>query len=262
MPLVPHMIRSTSVRSLLRFPAFALFALVLAACSAPDTAITRSGDVWDPYEQGNRKVHAFNRGLDRAIVRPASRGYSGLLPDEIEDSIGNVAENLSMPAVFVNAVLQGDMRTAGLATTRFLVNSVLGMGGMFDVASDFQVAEAEADFGETLHVWGVREGAYIELPVLGPSTERDAVGKVVDLFTNPLSYTLPSPENSYGTIASAASRLSDRGRYSDTIDSILYESADSYAQARLIYLQNRRFELGQSDQSAEIDPFALDTEGF
>lgn len=256
------MTRLKIAKSVSKFSGIAVLALVLGACSAPDNPVTRSGDIWDPYEQGNRKVHAFNRGLDRAIVRPASRGYSSILPDEIEDSIGNVAENLSMPSVFVNAVLQGDMRTAGLATTRFLVNSVLGMGGMFDVASDFEVPEAEADFGETLHVWGVREGAYIELPILGPSTERDVVGKVVDLFTNPLSYTLPSPENSYGTIASVASRLSDRGRYSDTIDSILYESADSYAQARLIYLQNRRFELGQSDQSAEIDPFALDTEGF
>lgn len=253
---------SSNTKTVSKLAAAAALILTLGACSNPDTAMTRGDQVWDPYEQGNRKVHAFNRGLDRAIIRPTSRGYSSILPDEIEDSIGNVAENLAMPGVFVNAILQGDLRTAGLATTRFLVNSTLGMGGMFDVASDFQVEEADTDFGETLHVWGVGEGAYIELPLLGPATGRDTAGKIVDLFTNPLSYTLPSPEKTYGTVASVASRLSDRGRYSDTIDSILYESADSYAQARLIYLQNRRFELGQSNQSAEIDPFALDTEGF
>jgi phospholipid-binding lipoprotein MlaA len=88
------------------------------------------------------------------------------------------------------------------------------------------------------------------------------VALVVDLFTNPLRYTLDAPEENYGTGAAVASRLGDRGRYSDTVDSILYESADSYAQARLIYLQNRRFELGDETSGPEIDPFALDTEGF
>ena len=145
---------------------------------------------------------------------------------------------------------------------RFVINSTLGFGGLFDVASDFGIEDHETDFGETLHVWGAGEGAYVELPFLGPSTQRDAVGKVVDLFTNPLSYTLDDPESYYGPVASVASGLGNRGRFSDTIDSILYDSADSYAQARLIYLQNRRFELGQEDQGAEIDPFELDTSGF
>ncbi len=218
--------------------------------------------VYDPYERQNRKVHAFNRGLDRAIVRPAAIGYSTILPDEIEDSVGHFAKNLGQPSVVVNSVLQGDFRGAGISTVRFLTNSVLGIGGLFDVATDFDVPQHDTDFGETLYVWGVGEGAYLELPVLGPSTQRNTAGKVVDLFTNPLSYTLESPEAYYGTIAGVASGLGTRGRFSDTVDSILYESADSYAQARLIYLQNRRFELGDGEAATEIDPFALDTEGF
>ncbi len=234
----------------------------VSACSAPRDPSLGPGGIHDPYETQNRKVHAFNRGLDRAVLRPAGRGYSSVLPDEVEDSVSNFASNLGEPANAVNSLLQGDLRNAGVATGRFLINSTLGFVGLFDVANDFGVAEEETDFGETLHVWGAGEGAYIELPFLGPSTQRDAVGTVVDLFTNPLSYTLDAPEQYYDTASTIAARIGDRGRFSDTIDSILYESADSYAQARLIYLQNRRFQLGQEGATPEIDPFALDTEGF
>ncbi|WP_420010500.1 VacJ family lipoprotein [Tateyamaria sp.] len=239
-----------------------LLALSVAACSAPDdVAVTQDG-IYDPYETQNRKVHAFNLGLDRAIVRPASVGYSTILPDDVEDSVSHFARNLGQPSVVVNSLLQGDLRGAGLSTARFVTNSTLGIFGLFDVASDFDVPDHDTDFGQTLQVWGVGEGAFITLPVLGPSTQRDTAGKVVDLFTNPLSYAVDSPEAYYGTAASVASGLSTRGRFSDTVDAILYESADSYAQARLIYLQNRRFELGDQESSIEIDPFALDTEGF
>jgi len=239
-----------------------LLALSVAACSTPeDVALTADG-IYDPYETQNRKVHAFNRGLDRAIVRPAARGYSTFLPDDVEDSVSHFARNLGQPSVVVNSLLQGDLRGAGISTARFVTNSTLGLFGLFDVASDFQVPDHDTDFGQTLHTWGVGEGPYIELPVLGPSTSRDTTGKVVDLFTNPLSYMVDSPEQYYGTAAGVASGLSTRGRFTDTIDAILYESADSYAQARLIYLQNRRFDLGDEDSSVAIDPFALDTEGF
>lgn len=236
--------------------------LSLAACATPDGAAVAPDGVYDPYETQNRKVHNFNRGLDRAIVRPAAIGYSTILPDEIEDSVGHFATNLGQPSVVVNSVLQGDLRGAGISTVRFLTNSTLGIFGLFDAATDLKVPQHDTDFGETLYVWGVGEGAYLELPVLGPSTARNTAGKVVDLFTNPLSYTLDSPEAYYGTVAGVAAGLGTRGRFSDTVDSILYDSADSYAQARLIYLQNRRFELGDAEAAQEIDPFELDTEGF
>ena len=243
--------------------ALALVAVATVAACASDAPRSLQPDgIYDPYEPQNRRVHAFNRGLDRAIVRPAAVGYSSVLPDEIEDSVSNFARNLGEPSVVVNSVLQGDFRGAGISTVRFLTNSVVGFLGLFDVASDFNVPQHDTDFGETLFVWGVGEGAYIELPVLGPSTARNATGKVVDLFTNPLSYTVDSPEQYYGTAASVASGLSTRGRFSDTVDSILYESADSYSQARLIWLQNRRFALGDTGAASEIDPFELDTEGF
>ena len=243
--------------------AFALMAVAaVGACASGEPRSLQPDGIYDPYERQNRSIHAFNRGLDRAIVRPAALGYSSVLPDDVEDSISSFARNLGEPSVVVNSVLQGDLRGAGISTVRFMTNSVLGIFGLFDVATDFQIPQHDTDFGETLYVWGVGEGAYLELPVLGPSTARNATGKVVDLFTNPLSYTVESPEQYYGTAASVASGLSTRGRFSDTVDSILYESADSYAQARLIWLQNRRFALGDAGTASEIDPFELDTEGF
>ncbi|MEO0390110.1 MAG: VacJ family lipoprotein [Pseudomonadota bacterium] len=244
--------------SAIRLSLAAVVLAALAACGAPNGANQAPGGVYDPYETGNRKVHAFNRSVDRSLVRPAGRGVSAVLPDDIEDSVSNFAENLGRPSLVVNAVLQGDLRGAGLSTVRFLTNSTLGMLGLFDVATDFQVPEHTTDFGQTLQVWGVGEGAYLELPLVGPSTTRHAVGRFVDLFTNPLTNSLPEPERYYSTGASLSSSLAARGRFTDTVDSILYESADSYAQARLIYLQNRRFQLGTPTDEGSLDPYSDD----
>ena len=246
------------------FKPFAVVSMLVLAsgCTHPDAGHDPALP-FDPYEQTNRDNHEFNRAVDRALLRPAGKGYVAIIPRPVQKGVSNFSSNLSLPGTIVNNVLQGRLGEASQNTLRFALNTTIGIGGVFDPSTEFKLYEAKADFGETLAVWGVREGAFVELPLLGPSTERDAVGKVVDLFTNPLTYMVQSPEKYYGTGASVASRLGDRGTYGDTIDSILYESADSYAQARTIYLQNRRFELGEAvpeDQSN--DPFDLNTEGF
>ncbi|KAA0912895.1 VacJ family lipoprotein [Aquicoccus porphyridii] len=237
-----------------RFVLSVCLALGLSACSVPGPGGAPDG-IHDPYEQTNRKNHELNRALDRGLVRPASKGYVTIVPDPVAESVSNFAANLSLPGTVVNNLLQGDLGGALQNTYRFAFNTVFGIGGLGDPASELGIAEVEADFGGTLHVWGVPEGAYVELPVLGPSTERDAAGRVVDLFTNPLTHALPKPEKYYGRAASVASKLRSRGRFSDTVDSVLYESADSYSQSRLIYLQNRRFELGGGDDDTYIDPY-------
>jgi len=234
-----------------------LAALTLSACAPRGTVGT--GGIDDPYESINRKTHAFNRGLDRAFVRPAGTGYASVVPDDIQDSVSNVADNLGGPQLVVNNLLQGDLPGALKNTYRFVVNTTLGFGGMFDVAADFGVEEVDTDFGATLAKWGVREGVYVELPVLGPSNERDAVGKVVDIFTDPLGYVLARPEKYYRYGVKGADMLGKRGRHAELIDSILYDSADSYAQARMIYLQNRRYELGASTEELYTDPYATGT---
>lgn len=249
-------------RSFAMVCALILSGLMTAGCARQDPAAKAAGEIFDPYEGTNRAVHGFNRGMDRLAFRPASKGYVAVVPEPMVTSFSHFAENLSMPGQAVNALLQGNLKESGIALARFAINTVVGIGGLSDPASAFDIPPVDTDFGETLHVWGFGEGAYVELPVYGPSTTRDAAGIAVDFFTNPLSFAKHNPADNIGIYAEIVRKLGDRGRYSDTIDSILYESADSYAQGRLIYLQNRRFELGQSAEIAEIDPFELDTEGF
>lgn len=240
---------------LIRVALGVLLAAGLSACSAPGPDHP-PGEPWDPHEKRNRAVHEFNKKLDRSVVRPVSRGYSAFMPDDIETAVSRFSFNLSIPQAVVNNILQGNMRGATEDTYRFLVNTTIGLGGFFDPASELNMPEAtDTDFGETLHVWGVREGAYVETPIFGPSTERDYAGRWVDLFTNPFRYVLESPESYIPPSASVSATLTQRGRYGDTIDSILYDSADSYAQSRSLYLQNRRFELGGTEAEAYLDPY-------
>ncbi len=250
MPLAA--LRHSFVRAL----SFLLLAAVVAGCTTSQDPATRVNGINDPYEEQNRSIHEFNRELDRALVRPVSKGYAYVVPVEVRDSVNNFSDNLSEPGIVINSLLQADLRGAGVATTRFLMNSTFGFLGFFDPATEFLVPKHETDFGETLAVWGVGEGAYIELPVFGPSTQRDAVGFFTDFFTNPLTFITinSSPERYIPPTATAGRVLNDRDQLGGTIDSILYDSADSYAQSRSIYLQNRRFELGDG-QADEIDPF-------
>lgn len=229
--------------------------LLLAACAAPQPG----AEINDPYEVQNRAVHADNKALDQALFGGGGKkGVVPTIPKPIATGFINVAHNLSAPSNVVNGILQGRTDTVVANTFRFLLNSTLGIGGLFDPATAIGIASDDTDFGETLHVWGVGEGAYLEVPVLGPSTERDLVGKVVNLGLNPTNFVLPSPESIYASGIGLGARVGDRQRYSDAVESILYGSADSYAQARLLYLQNRRFELGQEEQTYDPygDPYA------
>lgn len=237
-----------------RIAAVAALGLVgmLAAGCASDPG---SGAFNDPYEAQNRAVHATNLEVDRLLLRPTSKAYGAGIPKPVQQGISNFADNFATPGVMVNDLLQGDVNHLVENTFRFVINSTIGFAGVFDTADAFGLHGKSTDFGETLHVWGVREGAYLELPFYGPSTERDATGLVVDLVLDPLGFVLPSPEKHLGTLTKLASKVGDRGRYSETVDSILYESADGYAQARILYLQNRRFELGQETASDTIDPY-------
>ncbi len=230
-----------------------MLAILLSACATSDVAQRSAGGVFDPYETTNRKVHALNLQIDKTFFRPASKSYVHVIPEPMVTSFSFFSQNLSMPGNVVDALLQGDLRTAGNGLLRFVINSTVGFAGLADPATDFKIPQVDTDFGETLHVWGFGEGPYVELPLLGPSTRRDAVGIFVDFFTNPLGYATNQPIDNISIWAEVLERMGDRGNYSDTVDSILYESADSYAQARIIYLQNRRFELAGDDADAYLD---------
>lgn len=226
-------------------------ALALSACSP---ATSPSGIV-DPNEAQNRAVHRANKALDRGLVRPVSAAYGQAVPAPVRTGIGNVAANLSLPGKVANSLLQLRPGDAAQNTTRFLINSTIGLGGLFDPATPMTATEIDTDFGETLYVWGFAEGSYVELPLLGPSTSRHTVGRVVDLALNPLSPFL-SPEAQTGrTAVRVLSRVGDRHDNSELIDSLLYDSADSYAQLRQIYLQNRRNTLRRNGDPGYFNPY-------
>ena len=226
---------------------------LLSACATQTAEQRARGQIFDPFEQTNRKIHNANKAIDRAIFRPASNGYVTIFPPSVVTSFSHFSDYLSLPGDIVNALLQGDLKTAGNGTMRFLINTTVV--GLADPATDFEIPPVDTDFGETLFVWGFEEGAMVELPLLGPSTTRDAIGVAVDFFTNPLSQASHPPVDNLGVYAEILERMGDRGNYSDTVDSILYDSADSYAQARIIYLQNRRFELEGEASTTYLDPY-------
>lgn len=228
-----------------------ILCLAIAACSP---APIRS-DFADPLEAPNRKVHAFNRGLDQIIVRPTANAYGTVVPSPIRTGVGNFASNLNLPGMVLNNVVQLRFDDAMTNTFRFLVNSTFGLGGVLDVATEAGIPEETTDFGETLHIWGVTEGRYLEVPAIGPSTSRHLVGRIVDTALNPLNFAIENPERGIVTATGIAARFGDRYRFSDFIDSVLYESEDSYAQSRLLYLQNRRFFLSEDDTPEFSDPY-------
>ncbi len=228
---------------------------LLAGCGAasgPD-------GINDPFEPTNRKIHAFNRGVDQMFLGPTSKGYGRVIPKPVSRAIGNLADTLDLPGDIANNLLQFRIGDAAQNTLRLGTNVFFGVGGIFDTSTMLGLPGKPTDFGETLHVWGFGEGAYLEVPFSGPSTVRDATGTVVDIVMNPVRLAVPKREAMAATAIKLFSRVGDRDRFSETIESILYDSADSYAQARLLYLQNRRFTLNRgaaaTTEDEYIDPY-------
>ncbi len=239
-------------------PRIALFAavLVILGLSACGPAPATQG-INDPFEVENRSNHQLNLAVDKNVIRPLATGASKIIPKPVSKGIGNLANNLDLPGEVVNDILQLRLGKAANNTLRFAVNTTIGIGGIFDPATKFGLPEKPTDFGETLLVWGVGEGSYLELPVLGPSTQRDAVGKIVDFLIDPVRLIFPKTTRLQRIGVHLIARIDERGRYSETYDSILYDSADSYAQARLLYLEHRRYNLGQTTDATEFeDPYA------
>jgi phospholipid-binding lipoprotein MlaA len=237
-----------------RLPIFAVASLVMvvSACSPRQGAVAD-----DPFERLNRSSHAFNKGLDRNILSPLSKTYTDVVPDPVEDSVSNFARNLSLPGKVVNNVLQLDLSSAARNTARFALNSTVGLAGLFDPSQKIGLVEKSTDFGETLQGWGVAEGAYLELPLFGPSNMRDGLARFVDmLFLDPTGQILKPPVSEYRSASTVGALLQTRQIYGAQIDEVLYGSADSYAQSRLVYLQSRRFELRDITNDEYIDPYA------
>jgi phospholipid-binding lipoprotein MlaA len=217
--------------------------LILAGCATPRTASPGAVENNDPYENSNRAVFAFNLKLDSWTLKPTARRYSEHVPEEVRDAIRNLEENLDRPVVFANDLLQGEGKRAGESAGRFLLNSTFGLAGLLDVASRVGIATHDEDFGQTLAVWGVGEGPYLMLPLLGPSSPRDAAGSLGDVALDPTVY-ISIKHHTYWIAGRQYLRLVDaRARNLDVLEGIERDSLDFYATSRSLYRQHRQSEI-------------------
>jgi len=222
---------------------------ILGACSAP-----LEEGILDPFEASNRQVHEINKSLDKNIVRPVAVLYGDSTPVKLQSAVNNIATNFSLPSNSINYILQGEIKNASNSSIKFLVNSTFGVIGIYDASSQLGIKSEKTDFGETMAKWGIGEGPYLDILVLGPSNQRDGIGRMVDIVFDPVGLIGAGPKG-VATVTSLAFGLSARSQFRESIDSILYQSADSYAQSRLFFLQNRRYELGTNQTVPYIDPY-------
>ncbi|MBS1174012.1 MAG: mlaA [Burkholderiaceae bacterium] len=200
----------------------------------------------DPSENINRKIFAVNEALDKVVTKPVAKGYKKIVPVGIRRCVSNMFDNLGTPYTAVNNVLQGKVKSAGQDVGRVIVNSVLGIGGCFDVATKLGIPKHEEDFGQTLAVWGVGSGRFVMLPGFGPSTVRDALTKPVDILANPIRYItnirLRNSLTGYKFVDTRTNLL----EVTDTLD----ESAlDKYSMVRDAWLQRRAAQIRDEDGS-------------
>lgn len=221
--------------------------LLLLTCAC---ATTPGGDrvaQRDPLEPFNRGVYTFNRGLDKAVLRPGAQAYRFTVPQSGRRGLSNVYSNVTEPLTFVNALLQAKPKVALRALGRFVVNTVLGVGGLADHATGMGLQQQREDFGQTFAVWGIGSGPYLMLPLLGPSTLRDAVGTGAEFAGgNPMQQVLNQANRSFlFNLGVAGARVLDaRARAIDAgADAFLDTSADEYAAVRSAYLQSRRADI-------------------
>lgn len=210
-------------------------------------------DNHDPLETVNRGIFKVNEVVDGLVLKPVAHIYLGVVPEPARHGVKNVLTNLSAPVVFLNSALQGDDTNMGRTFGRFLINSTLGVAGVFDVASDMGIPkEHKKDFGQTLGVHGVGAGPFIELPIFGPSSARDALGLVADTAADPFTYILTTPT----TVALDATRVVDRrAELLPLTDRIYRDSLDPYASIRSVYQQHREKVVSNylSTDTAEVD---------
>ncbi len=240
-----------------------MFAALASACASNQSA-DGFETVYDPLEPLNRSIFKVNQAVDFIVIRPVAATYRQVVPDPLQEMVTNFLRNLATPVTLLNELLQGDLEGAEVAVTRFFLNSTVGVAGLVDIAgyNTPELAHRSEDFGQTLGVWGVGDGPYLVLPLLGPSNLRDGAGRIVDSATDPLTYV---DEETFTWTRLGLTVVDARSRSLDALDEIERSSIDFYAAIRSLYWQNRRSEIFDgrppvSDTFPDFDDF--DDEDF
>ena len=241
----------------MRTSCFALIGVLvlLSGCA------TRGSIEADPYEGWNRGVYKFNKGIDKAVLKPVARGYQAITPDPVETGISNFFSNLFEPLTVLNDLLQGKFGQAGQDSARFLINSTIGLAGFFDPASRMDLPKHDEDLGQTLGTWGVGSGPYLMLPFLGPATVRDGLARFVETYPYSPIYDVdhvPTRNVIYGFFV-----IDLRARLLP-LEEQLENAIDEYAFIRDAYLQRREFLIYDGNPPLEDDEceFEDDCEEF
>jgi len=277
------LILDAHMNMILRFLGLGLVVGLGACAAVPQDPVDRAAFEAnnDPVEPFNRTVFDINQSLDRTFIKPVAIAYRDNLPVAVQDSILNLGQNLREPTVFINGVLQARPEVAGSALARFVLNSTVGIGGLFDVASSAKIKRYETDFGQTLYIWGVKnDGPYLMMPLFGPTNARDLVGRGVDMVIDPLGLVTKgsmtrsvltatdnkdfadggSQEFQYASMGITILSVIDlRARYLDQYDALEQGSLDFYAKLRSVTRQRRDAALGKvrPGQQSAVDPAVL-----
>ena len=213
-------------------------------------------EIYDPLEGINRAIFSFNNVADKIILEPTAKGYKKL-PTPVQSGIGNFINNLKLPLVAFNQLLQGQGKNATESTGRFLVNSTIGIFGLIDAADDLGLEQKQEDFGQTLAKWGVGDGFYIVLPLFGPSNLRDTSGMLMTMMTDPVNAYAASQGEAWAIpLRTATNAVDQRSKIIDEVNALRDNSLDYYAAVRSSYYQNRKAAINNKDDS-DLMPLPL-----
>ncbi|MEZ5893709.1 MAG: VacJ family lipoprotein [Parvularculaceae bacterium] len=242
--------------------AFAQLGSVSDAGPPPSEIETTTAGAADPWEGFNRKMFALNDGFDRNLMVPAAKAYRAVTFKKQRKGIRNFLDNLRTPVILLNDILQGEFKRAGDTTSRFLINSTIGFGGMGDPAERMGIAQHSEDFGQTLAVWGVDSGPYLVMPFFGPTTLRDGFGAGVGIATDPAFWVRTDPAMYFRFTRTGVNLLSVREPLIEPLDDIREDSLDYYASIRSFYLQARKREIENGRTNFEDLPDIGEFEEF
>ena len=199
----------------------------------------------DPYENFNRQMFAFNDNVDSAVFEPVAKGYRAVTNEPIRGGVSNFFDNLGEPVTFANEVLQGKVGNAAGTVGRFVINTTVGIAGIFNPAGAMGIARTEEDFGQTLGAWGVNPGPYLVLPFLGSTNPRDLVGFGADRAMDPLNYAEFDNDDETRIGLGIARGISTREELIETVENVRTQ-VDPYTTARRFYVRSRAAAIGNS----------------